>query len=149
MYEESQAKAAITARKSRREPTVNMTPMIDCVFLLIIFFMLATTFSPLPGMRVKLPPPSQASTTEKPDHFILNINNPEAGEAEGFMQLNDREVNMVDLSANFMAGTEKQKETLIIRSGRRVKHEQIVTVMDKAKRAGVKKIGFAMVASAF
>ncbi|MDE0020971.1 MAG: biopolymer transporter ExbD [Candidatus Poribacteria bacterium] len=149
MYEESQAKAAIIARKSRREPTVNMTPMIDCVFLLIIFFMLATTFSPLPGMRVKLPPPSQAQSQTKPEHFILNINNPEAGEAEGFMQLNDREVNMVDLSANFMAGTEKQKETLIIRSGRRVKHEQIVTVMDKAKRAGVKKIGFAMVASAF
>ena len=149
MYEESQAKAAITARKSRREPTVNMTPMIVCVFLLIIFFMLATTFSPLPGMRVKLPPPSKAQSQIKPKHFVLEITNPEAGGSEGIMILNGNEVGMGDLSTIFMAGDEEAKETLIIRSGRSVKHEQIVTVMDKAKRAGIKKIGFAMVASAF
>ena len=48
----------IVERSERRAPQVDMTPMIDCVFLLIIFFMLATTFAPLPGMRVKLPPTS-------------------------------------------------------------------------------------------
>lgn len=149
MYEENQAKVATTARKSRREPAVDMTPMIDCVFLLIIFFMLATTFSPLPGMEVKLPPPSKAPNPVKPENFVLNIANPEAGGSEGSMSLGDIEVSMIDLSAAFMAGNEKQKETLIIRSRRRVKHEQIVTVMDKARRAGIQKIGFAMVASSF
>ena len=149
MYEENKAKAAITARKSKREPAVDMTPMIDCVFLLIIFFMLATTFSPLPGLQVKLPPPSSAPMDSEPKHFILRITNPEAGQLEGIMQLNNRQVSMADLSVSFMAGSEDQKETLIIRSERRVKQQQIVTVMDKAKRAGIKKIGFAMVASAF
>ena len=109
--------------------------------------MLATTFSPLPGMEVKLPPPSTAPNPDKPKNFVLNIANPEAGRSEGSMSLGDSEVSMIDLSAAFMAGNEEQKETLIIRSGRRVKHEQVVTVMDKARRAGIKKIGFAMVAS--
>ncbi len=145
MYDENQTQA--TARKSRREPAVDMTPMIDCVFLLIIFFMLATTFSPLPGIQVKLPPPSNAPTPPEQKNFILVISNPEGGASEGIMLLNDSGVSMSDLSVSFMGGTEEQKETLIIRSGRRVKHEQIVTVMDKAKRAGIKKIGFAMVAS--
>ena len=39
-----------------------------------------------------------------------------------------------------------KKEQLIIRSDRQVRHEQIVMVMDKAKLAGINKIGFAMVA---
>lgn len=147
MYEEKQAQAAVTARKSRREPAVDMTPMIDCVFLLIIFFMLATTFSPLPGIQVKLPPPSSAPQPEELKHFVLQISNPDAGGSLGIMLLNGNEVSMPDLSTIFMAGDEEQKETLIIRAQRSVKHEQVVTVMDKAKRAGIKKIGFAMVAA--
>ena len=149
MYEENQAKAAITARKSRREPAVDMTPMIDCVFLLIIFFMLATTFSPLPGIEVKLPPPSKTQSPIKPEHFVLTIDNPVAGRSEGSMRIGESEVKMTELSGSFMRGSEKQKETLIIRSERRVKHEQVVTVMDKARRAGIKKIGFAKVAGDF
>jgi len=39
----------------------------------------------------------------------------------------------------------EEKEMLIIQSGRQVIHDQIVQVMDRAKRAGVAKIGFAMV----
>jgi len=128
-------------------PAINMTPMIDCVFQLLIFFMVATSFSPMPGIRVKLPPPGTPPPgAAKPEQFILRISDPDPGISQGTMVLNDQIVSMEMLLANFQRGTLKQKDMLIIQSGRQVYHDQIVKVMDMAKRADVKKIGFAMVA---
>ena len=124
-----------------------MTPLIDVVFLLLIFFMIATTFSPLPGIRVKLPPPGTPPPgSDKPQQLILRISDPESGMPYGTMVLNDQVITMELLLGHFQRATLKQKEMLIIQSGRDVLHEQIVGVMDLAKRSDVKKIGFAMVA---
>jgi biopolymer transport protein ExbD len=132
-------------RKRSSDMSVNMTPLIDCVFLLLIFFMIATTFAPMPGIRVKLPPPGAPPPgTDKPQQLILRISDPEAGNPYGTMVLNDNVASMEMLLGNFQRATLKQKEMLIIQSGRRVLHDQIVKVMDLAKRADVKKIGFAM-----
>ena len=128
-----------------------MTPLIDVVFLLLIFFMIATTFAPLPGIRVKLPPPGTPPPgVDKPQQFILRISDPDPG-PYGMMVLNDEVLgdspeSMKALLIRFRGGSLKQKEMLVIQSGREVLHDQIVTVMDLAKRVDVKKIGFAMVA---
>jgi len=134
----------VTEKRGLKAPNVDMTPMIDCVFLLIIFFMLATTFAPLPGIRVKLPPPGQPSK-EKPKGLILRISNPVAGDESGVMILNNEIVSLDNAFGVFMNTAAEEKEMLIIQSGRQVIHDQIVQVMDRAKRAGVQKIGFAMV----
>jgi biopolymer transport protein ExbD len=133
-------------RRKRPQDQINMTPMIDCVFLLLIFFMVATSFAPIPGIRVKLPPPGlpQQSTSEK--NLVLRISDPEPGESIGIMVLNDNIVSMDRLLPIFQGATLKQKDMMIIQSGRSVLHEQIVQVMDLAKRSDIKKIGFAMVA---
>ena len=139
----------VTGRRRKSEMAVNMTPLIDCVFLLLIFFMIATTFAPMPGIRVKLPPPGAPPPgSDKPEQLILRISNPEGGGVGvGTMILNDQVVSsMQTLLDTFRKSTLKQKEMLIIQSGRQVMHEQIVSIMDMAKRADVKKIGFAMVA---
>ena len=136
----------IFARKRDKEISINMTPLIDATFLLLIFFMIATTFSPMPGIRVKLPPPGTPPPgTDKPQQLILRISDPEPGMPYGTMVLNDQVVSMERLLSDFQKATLKQKEMLIIQSGRKVLHEQIVSVMDLAKRADIKKIGFAMV----
>lgn len=133
-------------RRRKSELQFTMTPLIDCVFLLLIFFMIATTFSPLPGIRVKLPPPGTPPPgTDKPKQLILRISDPESGMPVGTMVLNDQVVSMELLLGNFQRATLQQKEMLIIQSGRSVFHDQIVEVMDLAKRSDVKKIGFAMV----
>jgi len=133
-------------KRRRSEMQFTMTPLIDCVFLLLIFFMIATTFSPMPGIRVKLPPPGTPPPgADKPQQFILRISDPDPG-PYGTMVLNDQVISMEMLLGRFQRGTLKQKEMLIIQSGRDVFHDQIVRVMDLAKRADIKKIGFAMVA---
>ena len=140
-------KEDVPGRTRRGEAGLNMTPLIDCVFLLLIFFMIATTFSPMPGIRVKLPPPGTPPPgTDKPQQLILRVSDPETGMPYGTMVLNDQVISMEMLLGNFQRATLKQKEMLIIQSGREVLHDQIVRVMDLAKRADVKKIGFAMVA---
>lgn len=134
-------------RRRKQAADINMTPMIDCVFLLLIFFMVATSFTPIPGIRVKLPPPGQPMNPEnKPQQLILRISDPDPGQSNGTMVLNDQIVSLESLLAEFQRATLKQKEMLIIQSGRDVYHDQVVKVMDLAKRADVKKIGFAMVA---
>jgi len=133
-------------RKKRPWVDIQMTPMIDAVFLLLIFFMVATSFSPIPGIRVKLPPPGMPNTSSKPETLILRISDPEPGNSVGVMVLNDNIISIDRLLAVFQGATLKQKDMLIIQSGRSVFHEQIVTVMDLAKRSDIKKIGFAMVA---
>ena len=124
-----------------------MTPLIDCVFLLLIFFMIATTFAPMPGIRVKLPPPGAPPPPGvKPEQLILRISNPEFAGGVGTMILNDKVISSLEtLLGNFQGASLRAKEMLIIQSGREVMHEQIVSIMDMAKRADVKKIGFAMV----
>ncbi len=144
MHAHTHEEEMVVERSERRAPNVDMTPMIDCVFLLIIFFMLATTFAPLPGIRVKLPPPGQPSK-EKPKGLILRISNPVGGDDSGVMILNNEIVSLDNAFGVFMNTPAEEKEMLIIQSGRQVIHDQIVQVMDRAKRAGVAKIGFAMV----
>ena len=134
-------------RRRKSEMQFTMTPLIDCVFLLLIFFMIATTFSPMPGIRVKLPPPGTPPPGQKEQQqLILRVSDPEPGIPDGAMVLNDDLVSMGELLGRFQRATLKQKEMLIIQSGRDVWHDQIVRVMDLAKRADIKKIGFAMVA---
>jgi biopolymer transport protein ExbD len=135
----------IDSRRKKAKAEINMTPMIDCVFLLLIFFMVATSFAPIPGIRVKLPPPGMPQSSQTPQNLILRISDPETT-AFGVMVLNDNIISMDRLLVAFQAATLKQKEMLIIQSGRSVLHDQIVQVMDLAKRADIKKIGFAMVA---
>ncbi|MBM3216304.1 biopolymer transporter ExbD [Candidatus Poribacteria bacterium] len=149
MLQKTHVEEAVVERKARRQPAVNMTPMIDCVFLLIIFFMLSTTFTPLPGIRVKLPPPGRPSS-DKPKGAVLRIQDPAPGAKEGIMLLSQGGVEDIvtfeNTYARFMNATPEEKDMLIIQSGRSVRHDQIVHVMDLAKRAGIEKIGFAMVA---
>jgi len=118
------------------------------VAILGFFFIpVMTTFSPLPSVRVKLPPPGMPQPEiDKTQQSILRIVNPEPGMPYGTMVLNDEVVSMETLPGHFQKATPKQKEMLIIQSGEEVPHNQIVRVMDYAKRAGVKKIAFATVA---
>ena len=51
-----------TKIRERKPPTLSMAPMIDCVFLLLIFFMVSTTFSPIPGLRVQFAPTGETVT---------------------------------------------------------------------------------------
>ncbi len=147
MQQLGEAKLSLMATRirERKPPTLSMAPMIDCVFLLLIFFMVSTTFTPMPGIRVQLPPPGEPSQ-DKPKGLIVKIDNPTGNQKTGTMVLNGEVVQLGDMFARLFNAPEEQKTMLIIQSQREVYHEQIVEVMDTAKDAGIDKIGFAIAA---
>jgi len=131
--------------REKNAPKLDMAPMIDCVFQLLIFFMVTTSFAPMPGIRVQLPPPGKPSA-EKPKGLIVRIADPQGARDDGTMVLNDEIVTYNDLFRSFINAPDEMKNMLIIQSEREVLHEQIVKIIDIAKQAGIDKIGFAMVA---
>ena len=147
MQQLGEAKLSLMATRlrERKAPSLSMAPMIDCVFLLLIFFMVSTTFTPMPGIRVQLPPPGPPSE-DKPKGLTVVIENPTANERVGTMVLDGSVVQYEDMHSIILNAPEEEKIMLIIQSQREVLHEQIVRVMDTAKNAGIDKIGFAIAA---
>ena len=131
--------------KRHKPPKLSMAPMIDCVFLLLIFFMVSTTFAPIQGLRVQLPPPISQPTPHD-SGIDVRISDPAPGEIEGtiIMREDDREeiVQTGDMFNWLINAPEETKRMVIIRAGNEVFHEQIIHVMDIAKQAGVDRIGF-------
>jgi biopolymer transport protein ExbD len=107
--------------------------------------MVSTTFSPMPGIRVQLPPPGQ-EPPEPNKALLVRIANLTAGQRAGIMVLNEEIVEIEQLFSRFINAPEDLKNILIIQSERKVLHDQIIQVMDRAKQAGMDKIGFAVAA---
>ena len=132
--------------KRQKTPTLSMAPMIDCVFLLLIFFMVSTTFAPIQGLRVQLPPHIDGPITRDPG-IVIMIANPAPGDSEGtiVMRQGSREeiVQTGEMFKWLINAPEAAKRMVIIQADNEVFHEQIVQVMDIAKQAGIDKIGFA------
>lgn len=129
-----------TRTRKRKIPTLSMSPMIDCVFLLLIFFMVSTTFSPMPGIRVELPPGFDGF--DPPKGFAVSIDNPTDNTEVGTMLLNGQIVTYDDIFTQLLNAPDEQKSMLTIRAERGVLHKQVVRVIDTAKDAGVDNIGF-------
>ena len=62
-----------THRGKAEESSLDMTPLVDVVFLLIIFFMLSTTFIVLPGIQVNLPKASSEKVTVEREEIVLSV----------------------------------------------------------------------------
>jgi len=60
-------------RKSSEEPRIDLTPMVDVVFLLLIFFMISTTFVESPGISIKLPEASSQSVEREPQELKIYL----------------------------------------------------------------------------
>lgn len=111
---------------------------------LTLFTFATTTFAPQPGLPVKLLPPG---IWEKPDSWeetgsTMLVVNPAEMEKYGTMILNDEIVDFQGLLWKLQNAPDELKQLLIIRSERDVLHEQIVMIIDRAKRAGVRDIAY-------
>ncbi len=131
-------------RKHRNEEPnlIDLAPLIDVVFILLIFFMVSTTFSRQSEIEVSLPEASSEEKTEKsPDQLIISI------DARGRFYLNERALvnDQVEVIRNALlkeTGGNK-KLPLIISADGDAPHQAVITAMDAARQAGITRIGFA------
>ena len=100
---------AIKEGRKSKSVEMDMAPMIDCVFLLLIFFMVATTFAPMPGLRVQLPPPGKPNPN-KPKGLIIRVANPDPGQYQGTMMLNEDVVQLTEIKIKKITRYDLDKE---------------------------------------
>lgn len=115
------------------EPILNLTPMIDVVFQLLVFFMVATTFlDPEKEIGIELPEAASATVTENVDELIINVF------ADGRIVVSGQDVPADSLLTTLKSAAQKDPETPVtIRGDRLVHHENIVQVMDACGQAGL------------
>ena len=127
----------IRRRYPRVGPKIDVTPMADMVFLLLIFFMLSSPVFMQPGIKIKLPKTVTAEP-ELGDKLILNISKEEK------LILNGKEVKLENLEEELRYQLlERTDKVLIIRADKEVQHGLVVEALDKAKLAGAEKLAIA------
>lgn len=128
--------ASVSAR--RPDPVVDVTPMIDIVFQLVLFFMVSTTFVTSPGIQVDLPRSSaQTVLTEDKDIQVWMT-------AEGAVYVDEEPVDAATLRSLFLAGAKRNPNTMvIIKADAGVSHGRVVGVMDQAKAVGLSRLAIA------
>jgi len=128
-------KFAVTRRP---DPTVDVPPMIDVVFQLVLFFMVSTTFIDSPGIQVELPKSSaDVVVADQKDVSIWMT-------LEGKIFVRERSVALSDLPAALQAIAEDDPNTLIkIQADVGVTHGAVVQLMDTARAAGLSRLAIA------
>ncbi len=120
--------------KEKKRLSVNLTPLIDVLFILIIFFAVSSTFLEQPGIELDLPKAksSEGHTTQK---VIIYV------DKDKHIFLNDNIVSMNNLidEVKKLADIRKDK-SIVIKADAAVPHGIIISIMDLLREQGIYKI---------
>ncbi|MDD5553942.1 MAG: biopolymer transporter ExbD [Candidatus Omnitrophica bacterium] len=116
-------------RRKKPESHLNMTPLIDMVFLLLIFFVLSSHFVSSRGFNIKLPESKQAPSQKQDKNIVFIREN-------GEIFLNDTMVSISNLARSLAASINKTgSRMVVIKADEKVDLGLAVKVMDAAKQA--------------
>jgi len=128
---------SIKARVKATAPEINLSPLIDVVFLLLIFFMVTTVFPEKDGIIIEKPESEHAvSLTDK--NIIVKI------DASGKAYYQDKAVNLKDLTRLLKAQLQIDGNLpVIIHADKKTQTEALLKVIDAVKSSGAKQLGLA------
>ena len=125
-------------RRKREEPKVEMTSMLDVVFLLLIFFMISTTFVQTSGINVKLPTSSSSAVEKGPKEIRVYV------DKTGQIYLQDKPLSLLQLEAKLHGfGARAKNMTFLLLADRATLHGRVVELMDAARESGFRKLAIA------
>jgi len=134
------------SRRNRQPLEITLTPMIDVVFLLLIFFMVTTTFNQQTELKINLPEAKGSETDSSTNTIVLTIN------AEGiyFITGDDglphqlvNQKNETLKRALIQTAKNSRQIPFIISADGKTPHQSVVTALDIASQLGFKRITFA------
>jgi len=121
------------------EAELDMTPMIDCVFLLLIFFMVTTVFKNPTQLKMTLP---DAWNPVKIDQVKITVE----VDADGNMAINGKPTTYDQFDAYLVAEKNKtQSKSIVIRADQDAKHGDVLKLMKLAKAVNIEQISMAVV----
>lgn len=132
--------------KRREEPDVNLTPLIDVVFLLLIFFMVSTTFDRETELNIELPEASGKPVENQRPLVEITI------DEKGRYFVNKEEVINTQLEtlkqAIKKAAGDAEKPRLLLSADKAAQHQAVIMAMDAARQLGFVNLTFATSAPA-
>ena len=121
------------ARK-KGKALINITSLIDVLFLLLIFLMVSSTFLEQPGIQLELPEAKSSVLVEQKEFTLFVSQN-------GTLFLNDSEISLEGLETRIREALPGMKDRfLILKADKDVNYGLVVEVMDAVKNSGLKKL---------
>jgi biopolymer transport protein ExbD len=123
------------------EPGLNLTPMIDVVFLLNIFFLVATTLPrPERDLDVELPQVAAAGAlSEAPAQRVVNVHR------DGHITLDGRDVSLDELTHKLTAARSQYADLGVqVRGDALSYHQRVAEVLQACKQAGIRELGISV-----
>jgi len=114
---------------------VDVTPLIDIIFQLVIFFMVTTNFITTPGIEVDLPRSSADTILREDNDLKVWV------KSDGQVMLDEEPASLAGLREAFKAA---QKDAqVVIKADKEVDHGRVVQVMDLARSHGLSRLAIA------
>lgn len=130
------AKGLRARRRNNGGVLIDLTPLIDVVFQLLIFFILTTTFENNPSFKVKLPKANNADVKQEPKAVVVTVT------ASGSVEVDGVVVDDAELERRLCnAATSDDSTGVNIRADAATEHQHVVKVMDLAKTCGLERLG--------
>lgn len=118
------------------DTSIDMSPLIDCVFILLIFFIVTTTFVEETGVEVDKPQAASAAQLEK-NSILLAVT------AEGDVVYGGRQIGIAGVQPLVRRMLQTEDVPVIVQADRTVQAGVMVRVIDEAKLAGATKVSIA------
>jgi biopolymer transport protein ExbD len=120
--------------RTRRRVIINITSLIDVLFLLLIFFMVSSTFLEQPGMKLDLPQTSGEELVQQKG-YTLFITSDEA------LYLNEQKISLESIPEQLKRiSDEIEASGLILKADEKTRYGFVVEVMDLVKQSGIRKL---------
>lgn len=125
----------LRVRRRSESAGVDLTPLIDIVFQLLIFFLLTATFQNNPAFNVKLPKAKNREVTQEPKAVVVTL------AADGQFEVEGKPVDARELEIRLCAAAQADTSTGVsIKADRSTQHQYVVAVMDMAKSCGLERL---------
>ncbi len=124
--------------QEKDDVTIELTSLIDVIFMLVLFFLITTTFASAPGFKVDLPKSSASDITRDRKDLTISI------AQDRSIAINQKYVTDDELKDRLYEEAQLNPATLvIIQADQSVSHGKVVQVMDLAKQAGLNHLAIA------
>ncbi len=122
-------------------PQLNMTPMIDCVFLLLIFFLVATRLEEqTPQIPLRLPEVvDRGALSPAPEKLVVSVYR------DGSITLDNRPVSLEELTVQLAALRRHYPDlAVMVRGDARVPYQQVAQVLNACKQADIRQLNISV-----
>ena len=126
-------------RRAADEASIDMTPMLDIVFILLIFFIVTATFIQERALDLTPPPPSNTENVQPQPTILIRV------DADSLVYVNNRPVDIGSVRSNIeRLRAETPESAVLVQAHPEAKNGLVLRVVDQARSANVRDVGFVL-----